>query len=173
MFPCALGPQLYSSFQSLGIPHHCWGHSVLWWPRAFPSCWLEHRVHAAQGPRSPGPALSSPRWGPQSRGSGWGFLLGLYLILNPPCPSFSSKGINTGLGGWESRAGCSGGALGRVCPGVWKSEGEQGAGDIGECSCARPMVLPPRREMPISFHLTGDPLPQVRAMTSGVGGVPT
>ena len=146
MFPRALPccSATLSSASKPGAPRPRWGHSALWWPRAFPNCCPRTigsmRPRASVCPQDPkGPSLS--QLGSTKQG-----LRATVSSSSSILPAqFSSKGTNTGLGEWESRAGCSGGrGLGEVCPGIWKSE----AWDSGACSCA-PLMLYPRREVPI------------------------
>lgn len=76
--------------------------------------------------------------GPRKQGLGWEktVYLGVCLVLSPPCPSFSSKGINTGPVGWGGRGlGVGGGGLGGEGPGLGGGGGSlgwEGRGLAGE-----------------------------------------
>lgn len=156
-----------------GAPCPCWGHSaslvVQRLPQLLP---YDHGIRAAQGQcMSSGSQRFSPLPdGVQTAGAqGESFFLGSVSSSILPA-RFSSKGTNTGLGGWESRAGCSAGALGKVCPGIWRSEGEQGAQGIGKCSWPHPRCAPGGR-CPSNSPCRERPLP-VKAMPSGGEGSP-
>lgn len=137
MFPCALGPQLHSSSQSLGTPHHCWGHSALWWPRAFPSCWLEHRVHAAQG------QLSPPPGGVHKAGAqGGSFFLGSVSSSILPAPVSPLRESTLDSGGRSQGLDALEGPWGECVLGSGRVKGSREQGILGSAHVPNPWCFP-------------------------------